>query len=713
MNERDLVFIGGGHTHALALRMLAMNPIQNVRLTLITDTLMTPYSGMLPGYIAGHYSLEETHIDLNRLCTALNVRLIHARARGIDLAKKEVHLVDQPPIAYDIVSINTGSTPNLQIPGAAEFAVGVKPVSQLTHTWRTLLKQDYHGATPHWTVVGAGAAGIEVVLSIAHRFTQENKPIRLSLIQSGHQLLPAYSSSIQKRVKQKLDHFGIELVTEFKVAEVKRHQLIAEDGRQLPIDQSLWCTPATAPTWPEKCGLSVDPEGFIAVNEYLQSTSHSDVFATGDVASMAHSPRPKAGVYAVRSAPFLVHNLRAALKGQSMKPARLQTDFLSLISLGDKTAVGQRNGISLFGSWVWRWKDTIDRKFMRLFDDRLPTMTSMPTEPMHCAGCGSKLGPELLSESLNELTIFQRSELSVDLSQAEDAALALSLNEHRVYQSLDGFRSFTNDDYRLGKVATHHAINDLYAMGMSPTSAQVWVNLAFNHPRLLKRDFNRVMAGVTEALYEHETTLIGGHSTEGVETHVALVVNGVQNQLWPKSGGKAGDWLVLNKSVGSGIILSAIAQNKAPTESIEALWQTLMQSNRAYFEALKALNVHAATDVTGFGLIGHLLEMVHATNLQIQLDSQAVPLIDGALSLSEQGIGSSLLPQLRPLKSRCAVRNVPDALLNCLFDPQTNGGLLIALDPSDAKTLIDNGLGSKIGDIQVSQPNMNEKIVIY
>jgi selenide,water dikinase len=726
MHEYDLVFIGGGHAHSLVLRMLAMQPIDNVRLTLITDTLLTPYSGMLPGYIAGHYSEEETHLDLNKLCKAAQVRLIHGRVNGIDVTNKTIQLENQASIGYDKVSINTGSTPNVNVEGAREFGVGVKPVSQLTATWQKLLAEKTEHScsnstensgsnstennTAHWAVIGGGAAGIEMVLAIAYRFKQAGEALKLSLVQSSDTLLPGSHKNVQKQVAIALKQYDIDLITGFRVSRVTKNEIESDTGNTLSIQQSIWCTPATAPAWPKLAGLDTDENGFIAVNEFLQSTSHKHVFACGDVATMVKSPRPKAGVYAVRSAPFLTKNLRAAFSQQTMTPVSLQTDFLSLISLGNKTAVGQRGWLSLNGEWVWRWKDQIDQKFMALFSKNLPAMPTMDNEPMHCAGCGSKIGPELLSDTLKELSVFPNKHFDTDLTQAEDAPVAGIVNNTLLLQSMDGFRAFSDDYYKLGIATTHHAVNDLYAMGLQPTSAQVWANLKFEHPRLTKRDFKRLMQGVTETLLHHETTLVGGHSTEGVETHIALVVNATGDSYWQKNALQEGDWLLLNKPLGTGIILAADAQGVATTQSIKALWNNLLQSNRAFFLSLKNKQVHAATDVTGFGLIGHILEMVKGTQHCVKITTDNVPLIDGALELSRQGIESTLMPQLMPLLNQCETNNVDIAMLKCLLDPQTNGGLIISVSADVGRQIMTKTDAVKIG--QVYKATSDKRILL-
>ncbi len=370
MSKQHLVFIGGGHTHALVLLWLAEKPIPDTQITLISNTLKTPYSGMLPGFIAGHYSEEDIHIDLKKLAEQSNIQLIHDQVIGLDLQRKTIQMSSQAELKYDKLSINTGSTPNLNIPGAKEYALGVKPISQLTDIWQQLLNE-YSQKTQHWAVVGAGAAGVEIILAIAHRFKTMNRPIQLTLVYSGHHILPGYHRRLRNKALLALNKANITLVPECRVKEVTHNSLIAENNHQLSINQSLWCTPAVAPEWPKESGIATDDNGFIEVNAYLQSTSHKDVFACGDVASLLASPRPKAGVYAVRSAPFLIDNLRASLAEKPLQPARFQQDFLSLLALGEKNALGQRSGIAFSGNWVWRWKDRIDQRFMAQFKTQI------------------------------------------------------------------------------------------------------------------------------------------------------------------------------------------------------------------------------------------------------------------------------------------------------------------------------------------------------
>ncbi|MBL4671716.1 MAG: hypothetical protein JKX81_05610, partial [Arenicella sp.] len=168
MFTKDLLLLGGGHTHVLLIKALAMQAITGVRVTLVSEKLLTPYSGMLPGFVAGHYSLAETNIDLNQLCRRAGVRWIQARCNGIDPDLKCAYLEGQADIEFDVLSIDIGSTPDQRITGASEFAVGVKPIAGFQRRWNSLLQT--LGSAPtnqplsqqsvekiNWGVIGAGA----------------------------------------------------------------------------------------------------------------------------------------------------------------------------------------------------------------------------------------------------------------------------------------------------------------------------------------------------------------------------------------------------------------------------------------------------------------------------------------------------------------------------------------------------------------------------
>ncbi len=708
--ERDLVFIGGGHTHALVLKQFGMKPVPGVRITLISEQTLTPYSGMLPGFVAGHYSFIDAHIDLNRLCQWANVRYIRGTVTGIDANANIIDVGDEFKVSYDQLSIDVGSTPDLSVPGASEYAVGVKPVSQFGEIWNSLL-QASETASGEWGVVGAGAGGVELVLGMAHRL-KSNSALNFHLLYSGKHVLRGYPDKVVSAAERALARYNVTLHPEFRVAEVRRDGLISTDNKKIVLDKSIWCTGAAAAGWLAETGLDVSERGFIAVNEFLQSTSHNNVFAVGDCSDMLSDPRPKAGVYAVRQAPFLADNLRAVFKTSNpkLKPLKLQTDFLSLLSLGGRTAVGCRAGFAISGKWVWKLKDHIDQKFMHRLNapGEKKSMATEVSQEMHCAGCGSKLGPDIIQGNLNELDVFANPAVTPALGRSEDASLWRVTSGKLAVQSIDGFRSFSSDYWRFGEICVNHALSDLYAMGATPVSAQVWINLAHAHPRIQKRDHKMLMAAIVAALNKQQVSLAGGHSSEGSETHVAIVANGevTPGREVRKNTVKTDDVLVLSKALGTGVILAADMQAKAPAIAADAVMDCMLQSNKEIALVLNEYNVSAATDVTGFGLIGHLLEMLsNNVELQAELRLADIPMLAGVEDLSENGFRSTLYPQLQPYLLQCDIKAGLDAArIDLLLDPQTSGGLLISLPQQQAERLIaDFPVSAMIGKITTDQ----------
>ncbi len=686
MNDQDLVLIGGGHTHSLLIRRLAMKPIPSVRLTLISDSAMTPYSGMLPGYVAGHYSAEETHIDLNHLCRWAGVRWIEARASGLDLEEQEVLFADRPPIGFDTLSVDIGSTSRLAPPGAREHATGVKPVALFDAKWQELIARPAGEKIIEWGVIGAGAAGVELILAMAYRL-RDRADIKLHLVFRGDEILSGYPRKAVEAAQQALADYGVKCHANFAVSRVDEEGIDSVDGHRIDMANSVWCAGAAAAEWLGDSGLLTDEAGFVTVDKYLQSVSHPRIFACGDIAHLRDDPRPKAGVFAVRQAPFLEENLRRVSRDQVLKPVKLQSRYLSLLSLGGHSATGERNGVAMTGKFIWRLKDYIDRSFMQKLQNLgapKPMAAPAMTEP-HCGGCGGKLGPDLLSDGLAGLPIYTRQDVVPALASPEDASLLTPKVGQQLVQSIDGFRSFCDDLYLVGRAATEHALNDVYAMGAEPVAAHIWVSTSIAHPRLQYRDHRAMMQGIAEALALNRTTLAGGHSSEAMDASVGVSVTGALQSgfCWSKRGVQLGDCLMLNKGLGTGVIFAADMQAQAPANSVSAALESMCHSNSEAAAALKQCKPNAVTDVSGFGLLGHLLEMLEGSDLSVELLQKAVPLLPGAQALSANGWRSSLFPAVASRLSEChGLENCPAGWAELLLDPQTSGGLLAAI-PAD------------------------------
>lgn len=378
----NLVLIGGGHSHVILLRMLGMKPLPEVRLTLISPASDTPYSGMLPGHIAGVYSRDECHINLQKLADFAQAQFYIDEVVGLDLKNDKVICAKHPVVDFDLLSIDIGSTPaTMSVSGAAEYAVPAKPVLQLLEHWYEVLERVAQNPQIKMSIAiaGGGAGGVELALSMqAHLqciLQQAQQPLtnlEIHLFHRQPQLMTHHHPSVQHQVKDILIKRGIKLHLGQTVSEIapcdELLKIKCESGLQVKCHKIFWVTQASAPQWLKTTGLATDERGFILVKDTLQSLTHPEVFATGDIATMINYPRPKAGVFAVRQGKPLYENLRRMLQGQPLKPYKPQQQYLSLIGTGDGSAIATRGSITLPPHpLLWRWKDWLDRRFIEKF----------------------------------------------------------------------------------------------------------------------------------------------------------------------------------------------------------------------------------------------------------------------------------------------------------------------------------------------------------
>ncbi|EED32130.1 selenide, water dikinase [gamma proteobacterium NOR5-3] len=674
----------------LVLRQLAMSRPAGLRITLISPAAFTPYSGMLPGLLAGHYGFEDTHIDLLRLCQWAGVRFLTDTVESLDPRAGRLHCRARGQVDYDILSIDIGSEPELDsVPGAREFSVPVKPVAGLWSRWQSLASAE-DLSDQRIAIVGGGAGSVEIALAIAHRLS-EHKP-SIALYCGGEQILAGYTSGARRTVERQLAAWGVSLHCGHRVSQVTNTQLQFESAQAANYHALIWCTGAAAAPWIKDSGLPVDERGFMQIEDSLQSTGYPNVFGAGDIATQYRHPRPKAGVYAVRQGPVLADNLRLFAAGEALRQHRPQTEFLSMLALGPKSAVAQRNGLSVSGAWVWRWKDRIDREFMRRFSD-LPTLQMTPpkrarkpwetaAQQAPCGGCGAKVSGDALHDVLQELRKLYP-DLMPQAGVLDDTAPLETTQS--VLQSLDALRGLVDDPWRMGRIAAQHALSDLYASGAQPHSALALVTLPFAAAPLLHRDLRMVLHGALSVFRESGCALHGGHSMQGPELQLGFAVNGVLapgHAALRKRGARPGDKLLLSKKLGSGALFAAHMQGRMDGGQIESALSGMERSNALAALHARNFNATAVTDVTGFGLAGHLLEMLDET-LCAELNLDQLPIMPGALKAMAEGIFSTLHePNRRALAGRWTLPADAPLAAQMLFDPQTSGGLLMAL-PAD------------------------------
>jgi selenide, water dikinase len=710
---RDIVLIGGGHSHVGVLKSFGMNPIPGVRLTLICTDMHTPYSGMLPGYVAGHYDYDAVHIDLSRLASFAGARLYRDEVIGIDRANQKVICKSRPAVPYDQLSINIGSTPQLDgVPGAAEHAVAVKPIRNFNDRWLQLLERvKTHVGKTTIAVVGAGAGGVELLLAMQFRLRNEltqlgRNPDELTfhLLTSSDTILPTHNAGVRSRFDAVLAQRGVQVHRNAEVTQVNKRGgagvLTTSAGQELQADEIIWVTRAGGAAWLKNTGLQLDTEGFIAVKDTLQTINDPLIYAAGDIASMVNFKLEKAGVFAVRQGKPLTENLRRAVGGTALEAYRPQTSWLALISTGDKYAVASRGWLGFAGAWVWQWKDWIDQRFMRKFSE-FPEMTAnaapsntaisgvklnseeslqaISAIAMRCGGCGAKVGATILQNALSNLQPVQRDDVLIGLKDPDDAAVVRVPPGMAMVHSVDFFRAFIDDPYIFGKVAANHSLGDIWAMGAEAQSATAICTVPPGMDSKVEDVLFQMMTGALEVLNEADCSLVGGHTGEGKELALGFAINGLiedkPEAILRKSGMKPGDVLILTKPIGTGTLFAAHARLAAKGRWIDAALQSMVISNRIGAQILREHGGTACTDLTGFGLLGHLVEMTRPSGVDAEIHLSELPLLDGAQECVEAGITSSL-------QSANQEEFVKHPRYPLIFDPQTAGGLLASV-PAD------------------------------
>jgi selenide,water dikinase len=369
---KRLLLLGGGHAHVKVLADLAQRPLAGWDVHLVSPYRRQIYSGMLPGWIAGHYGIDDCALSLDRLSRAAGVTFHETAGVALDPVANNVTCADGRTLAFDRLSIDTGPMPALDgLPGSRAHALPIRPIEGFVAAWPALAARIAAAAAAaqrfDLAVLGAGAAGVELAFAIRQRAVAEGwSTLHLTLVGSDALPMAGAPPRLRRQAAALLQRRGIAWQADRRAVRVDAGALHFEQGAPLSFDEGLVVTGAAAPAWPRASGLATDAAGFIRVGPTLQSLSHPHILAAGDVAAYADA-RPKSGVYAVKAGPVLAHNLRALCEGRAPQPWAPQRRALYLISTGDRHALASWGPFAWGGDWVWRWKDHIDRGFMRRF----------------------------------------------------------------------------------------------------------------------------------------------------------------------------------------------------------------------------------------------------------------------------------------------------------------------------------------------------------
>ncbi len=689
-------------------------------ITLVNKSSTTIYSGMFPGVIAGKYKINEILIDLRNLASKAGISFVMAEIEGIDLKKKKLLLAGRPEIEYSLLSINVGTKTNLNSKSAIawdkDLAVPIKPFSE---SYKFIVDQDIHknnSSAKPFVIIGGGFAGIEIAFSLRKRW-------------------PERSIILKVKSRSKLGKNLLKRLKDLKI------QIIEKDPSVLY--PTLICTGNKSFEWIKDSHFPIDENGRILTKKTLQVLNYPELFAVGDCGVIKDHPRPSSGVWAVRSAKPLAKNLERIskdLKPKEWKPQRKAIQLLDInyINMKSKAFISWSEVmIGPFG-FLSRLKESIDKKFVSKFHFIQDINIEMLSEKemIKCRGCAAKLAFTPLSSALKKLDLIE--------SSTDDSIEIGILNSCRtLIQSVDGFPSLISDPWLNGRLLAFHSCSDIWACGGSVISAQSVIKLPSLPNDLQQELLFQVLEGINSALSIQGAKLIGGHTLESrrtskepfsLEIEGSLTVNGTiddKKYFWSKGGMKKGDQILISRSLGTGIIFSAFMNGQVKPYVLDSVLKEMNISQHYLVDFIYKLTninstskiINACTDITGFGLLGHLSEMLESTNsdqlkmnlepLKITLELDHIPIYNGVKEILDKGFESTLAPSNEVfLKNIDGDKNLRfelvsnyfsskdslyNTMLKILVDPQTCGPLVVSCPSIHSEKLIKKGPWIQIG----------------
>ncbi len=692
-------------------------------ITLVNRYSTSIYSGMFPGLIAGKYNLEDIQIDLRKLANAAGVVFVEAEINGVDTYKKFLKFNNRNSLEFSHLSLDVGGETVLNSSNAKlvmnNQACPIKPFKDSYEWVRKFEKENYKSTDKDFTIIGSGIAAVEISLALRRRWPKQNINIQV------------YESNLISKFRDILLNSNIKII---------------EKQNAKKNYSALICTGSTAPKWLKESGFKLNKNGRIVTYNTFEIINYKNFFAAGDCSVINHYVRPASGVWAVKAAKPLARNLEKALNGLPLSSWKPQKNALQLIGINydNKLPLAFATwGNFSYGpvKWLWKFKENIDKNFLKKFDITKEMYSHDSNKITSCRGCGAKVGASTLIDALKAVGL---NELA---NEPEDAALVSSspINGNLI-QSVDGFPALISDPWLNARLTTLHACSDIWAVGAEVKSVQAIISLPEVGSDLQRILLQQCLGGIKSAIEPQGALLIGGHTYEsrsllnkpitlGIE--ISLIVNGtLQLSSLPlrKSGMEPGDQLLLSRGLGSGVIFAAEMEGVAKAEDLDSALLELSRSQHSLLNFRKNKNnfekilINASTDVTGFGLLGHLGEMVLSSNqkrslkglsrIKVSLDAETIPFLKGAKSLFKKGYRSSLADSNSKAWSLLEANQGLSASIELKFqdknpttqqiklikeliiDPQTCGPLLISCDFDTAKNLVKNFSWIKIGSVK-------------
>ena len=669
--------VGGGHANIQVLRELCMKNYQGLHTILVSKEYHATYSGMTPGFFFNKFSQQEIDIDLQRLCFNAGATFIKDEVIDLDLQQNKIKLLKYPSIYFDILSLNTGSISNYQNLIIESFSncINVKPISDLV---KKLPEIDNIVSKENCcvSIIGSGIAAYEISFSLKQRYLDK---VKINIIGDKH----LSEKNINKQTKRKLNQIaqdmGIELI-EGRVKLIKSDYLVLSNNENIKSNLNLLSTGADISPWITKTELLKSESGFVAVNKYLQSVNFKNIFVTGDIADIEGFRRSKSGVMAVRQGQILKKNIFLKIQNKSMVKFKAQKNWLYLIGTYHNKAILNYHSISIHSSWCWYLKVLIDKNFIKKFSfpnkkimNKKLIGTKNILENMYCQGCGSKASKNSL---VNYLSKKNENQLLSDASTIEHSST-------KIIQSIDHIKLFSSmNPYDFGIISYLHSKNDILSAGGLIKSLSVSIGIPFADDRVESFFLEYFMEGIKSESMKDKAIIASGHTYQTHEPGITLNMNGQFDLQSNKDMAQENDLIYLSKPLGTGYLLAAYYLNSplVLSQDIQKLYNFLKIDNQFAYEAARNNECKTMTDISGFGLASHLGDICYSSNLSARINLSSQILLNDKISILKNFESTGYYNNYKSNSQNIYIKN-SNNLEKILYDPQTNGPMLMAINP--------------------------------
>ncbi len=657
-----------------------MNTIKGLHTILINENFEATYSGMTPGYIHKDFSKKEISIDLQRLCFNAGATFIRDKVIKIETNYQKLELQSLPSVHYDLLSINTGSISNtkgIKIKNSSKCFF-VKPISLLVKNLSEI-DQILKNKKSKIAIIGGGVASYELAFSLLRRY--ENN-LEINIIGKNILKEKNLNKKTKKYLKKISNNLGIKEI-QGEVVSISETHLTLKNGVIFECDLSLVSSGADIETWLSESSLNKDENGFIAVNGNLLSTNDESIFVTGDACSLENNFRPKSGVMAVRQGEVLKENIFYKLTGRPLIKFRPQKNWLYLVGTYENYALLNYFFLSFHGRWCWKLKEWIDKGFIKKF--KFTNNISMSKKnlelekskniKMYCQGCGSKV-------SKNTLVNFLNAENSNP--ELSDSSI-INTSSSSLLQSIDHIKLFTSlNPYDFGIISYLHSQNDILSSGGSVQTLSVSQALPFSEGIIESFYMEYFMKGIKSESIKDNSVIVSGHSYQSKEPGITITMNGVFEKQISKNQGQENDLIYLSKPLGTGYLLAAYFNNSDFLSSIDFqnLLEWLKKGNSKASEISKSFKSNITTDISGFGLASHLLDICKSSKLSAEIKLNEEILINKNIGILENFKSTGFNNNYSSSVNEILISN-SNKLKNILYDPQTNGPLLLTINKND------------------------------